>query len=290
MSMLWYDLNMNTWKLDDGFELPKIGLGTWKMGGGRESDSSDDERSLHAIRFALKMGYRHIDTAEVYGDGHAEELVGEAVKDFNREELIIATKVAKVHLAKDDVLAAAEGSLKRLGTDYIDIYYIHAPNPEVPLRETMEAMNSLVKEGIVRHIAVSNFTPSMVDEAQALADTKIVANQVEYSLSTQIEGNYGYNKNVYSEMVPYCQEKDLLLVAYRPVNRGELLSPNKVLDEMARKYGKTRGEIAINWLVSQKHVATIPMSQDEGHLKENLDAGEWEMGPEDLIILGEAYR
>ena len=286
----WYTGFMNTWKLDNGFELPKVGLGTWKMGGGMETDTSEDELSLKAIKSALEMGYRHIDTAEVYGDGHAEELVGEIAKDFNREELIIASKVAKVNLRHDDVLNAAEKSLERLGMDYIDMYYIHAPNPEIPIEETMRALNKLVADGLIKHIAVSNFTVEMLEEAQKLADTKIVANQIEYSLSAQIEGNYGYNRDVISNIVPYCQENDVLIVAYRPVNRGELLQPNEVLDKMVEKYDKTRAQIAINWLVSQKNVVTIPMTQDEQHLKDNLDAGSWEMEPEDIAYLGEAYR
>ncbi|MFH1694404.1 MAG: aldo/keto reductase [Patescibacteria group bacterium] len=281
---------MNTWKLNNGFELPKVGLGTWEMGGGMETDTSEDELSLKAIRSALETGYRHIDTAEVYGDGHAEELVGEATKDFNREELIIASKVAKTNLGYGDVLSAAERSLERLGMDYIDIYYIHAPNPEIPMEETMKALNKLVDDGLIKHIAVSNFTVEMLEEAQRLADTKIVANQIEYSLSAQIESNYRYNRDVISNVVPYCQENDVLVVAYRPINRRELLKPNEALDKMAEKYGKTRAQIAINWLVSQKNVATIPMTQNEQHLRDNLDAGLWEMDTEDIAYLGEAYR
>ncbi|MEX2054537.1 MAG: aldo/keto reductase [Candidatus Colwellbacteria bacterium] len=281
---------MRSWKLNNGFELPKVGLGTWLMGGAMEADTSEDNRSLQAIRSALELGYTHIDTAELYGNGHAEELVGEAIKGVEREGLVIATKVAKTHLRQNDVLRAAEGSLKRLGLDYIDIYYIHAPNPDIPLEETMEAMNKLVKEGLVRNIAVSNFTVDMLKEAQSLADTKIVANQVEYSLSTQLEDNHGYSKNVYSEMLPYCQNNDVILVAYRPVNRGELLRPHEAIDKMAEKYDKTRAQIVINWLVSQKNVVTIPMAQNEEHLKENLEAGDWEMDTEDIATLGEAYR
>ncbi|PIR97916.1 MAG: aldo/keto reductase [Candidatus Colwellbacteria bacterium CG10_big_fil_rev_8_21_14_0_10_42_22] len=281
---------MNIWKLDNGFELPKVGLGTWLMGGNMEANSSDDEVCLRAIQSALDLGYRHIDTAELYGNGHAEELVGQAITNTKRENLIIATKVAKTNLQYEDVLKAAKGSLKRLKLDYVDIYYIHAPNPNIPVEGTMKAMNKLIKEGLIKNIAVSNFTIDMIREAQSFADTKIVANQVEYSLSTQLEDNYGYSKNVCSEMVPYCQENGIMLVAYRPVNRGELLEPNKILDKVAQKYGKTRAQIAINWLVSQKNVVTIPMSQNETHLKENLEAGDWEMDPEDIEALGVAYR
>ena len=270
--------------------MPKVGLGTWLMGGNMEANSSDDEVCLRAIQSALDLGYRHIDTAELYGNGHAEELVGQAITNTKRENLIIATKVAKTNLQYEDVLKAAKGSLKRLKLDYVDIYYIHAPNPNIPVEGTMKAMNKLIKEGLIKNIAVSNFTIDMIREAQSFADTKIVANQVEYSLSTQLEDNYGYSKNVCSEMVPYCQENGIMLVAYRPVNRGELLEPNKILDKVAQKYGKTRAQIAINWLVSQKNVVTIPMSQNETHLKENLEAGDWEMDPEDIEALGVAYR
>ena len=282
---------MNVWKLIGGFELPTVGLGTWTIGGEREPDYSNDKEFIEAIKFALEIGYTHIDTAEMYAGGHCEELVGRAVKNSDRRKLTIATKVTKGHLHYEDVLKAAQNSLERLGMNYIDLYYIHSPSTEIPLEETMKAINKLVEDGLVKHIGVSNFSADLFIKAQELSGNKIVANQIEYNLLTRERGENGYeNKNMESRTVPYCQENDVLVVAERPIERGRLLEPNEVMDRLTEKYSKTRAQIAINWLVSQKNVVTIPKSQDKEHLKDNLEAGSWTMDSEDIEELRGAYE
>ena len=282
---------MNVWKLIGGFELPTVGLGTWTIGGEREPDYSNDKEFIEAIKFALEIGYTHIDTAEMYAGGHCEELVGRAVKNSDRGKLTIATKVTKGNLRYEDVLKAAQNSLERLDMDYIDLYYIHSPSPEIPLEETMKAMNKLVEDGLVKHIGVSNFSADLFIKAQELSGNKIVANQIEYNLLTRERGENGYeNKNMESRTVPYCQENDVLVIAERPIERGGLLEPNEVMDRLTEKYSKTRAQIAINWLVSQKNVVTIPKSQDKEHLKDNLEAGSWTMDSEDIEELRGAYE
>lgn len=280
---------METWKLKSGFELPKLGLGTWAIGGKRERDCSHDKESVGSIQTAVEMGYAHIDTAEVYGSGHCEELVGQAIRGFSRDNLIIASKVVDYHLRHDDVIAAAKGSLQKIDIEYIDLYYIHAPNPDVPLKETMRAMDALVDEGIVRKIGVSNFTVTLFEEAQSYTKNKIVANQVEYSLLTRESGKYSGNVNMESETLPYCQRNDVLLVAERPLERGIVLQQNAVMDAVAQKYVKSYAQIALNWLVSQKNVVTIPMSQSEAHLKENVGALGWRMESDDIERLRAEY-
>jgi diketogulonate reductase-like aldo/keto reductase len=268
-------------------KIPTMGLGTWLIGGGTEPDYSKDNESVEAIKNAIELGYNHIDTAAMYGDGHCEELVGEAIKNFDRKKLFITTKVHRKNLRHDDLIADCKKSLKRLGTDFIDLYLIHAPNPKVPLEETMKAMDFLVEKKLVRFIGVSNFTVDFLKEAQKFSKNKIVANQIEYSLLTRNFGKYANNKNMESKTVPYCQENDIIIMAERPIERGLLTQPHSVLDKLASKYNKTRGQIAINWLISKKNIITIPKSTNIEHLKENLGAMGWNLSEGDIKLLDE---
>lgn len=281
---------METWKVDNGFGVPKIGMGLGSFGGGRTADYSNDEADIQCIKDAINLGYTHMDTSELSGGGHTEELVGEAIKDIDRSGLMIATKAWKTHLGYDDLLLAAENSLKRLKVDYIDLYYLHYPNPDIPLKETMMAMDKLVENGLVKNIAVSNFTLDLLIEAQSFSKNKIEVIQIEFSLLTRNKGKYGGNKDMESKTIPYCQKNGILVVAERPLERGILLEPNDVMDEIAKKYDKTRAQIAINWLVSQKNIVTIPMSHKIEHLKENLGGAGWSMDDADTEKLGKAYQ
>lgn len=273
-------------------KIPVLGLGTWSMGGGMMSDTTYDKENIYAIKTAVELGITHIDTAEMYGDGHAEELVGEAIKDFNRETLFITTKVLPENLRYDDVIASAKKSLKRLKTEYIDLYLIHIPNPQIPIQETMKAFNFLYKEGLIRFIGVSNFSVEQIKEAQESSPNKIVANQIEYSLLVRNEGNEYINiNNMESKVIPFCQENDIMVIAYRPLARGKLTRPGfKILDELAKKYNKTQSQIAINWLISKKKVITIPKSSKIEHLKENLGALGWKLTSEDMHKLDKEFK
>lgn len=280
---------MNFKTLKKGFSLPELGLGTWKIGGEREPDTSRDMEWVHGIEEAIRMGYTHIDTAEMYGVGHTEELIGEALRGFPRESLAIATKVFATNLAYDDVLESAQNSLVRLDLDYVDLYYIHAPNPDIPLKETMQAFDELIAQGRIKNIGVSNFTRELLEEAQSYTKNKIVANQVEYNLVTREQSHYGANTKMESEMLPYCQANDILLVAYRPLDRGIVLEKNPLMDELAEKYQKTYAQLAINWLLSQKNVVAIPKSSDTAHMQENLGATGWYMEKNDVERLRHEY-
>jgi diketogulonate reductase-like aldo/keto reductase len=272
----------------EDFMLPKIGLGTWTMGGKKEADYSNDEKCIEAIALALDIGYTHIDTAEVYGAGHSEELIAQAIQGQDRASLIIASKVKPQHLAYDDVLTAAEGSLKRLGLPYLDLYYIHAPSSDnVPIAETMRAFDRLVEEGMIKHIGVSNFTKTQLQEAQAITHNTIVANQIEYNLYTREIGKHSVHME--SETLPYCQEQAVYIVAERPLERGLLLKKTSVMDEMAQKYNASYAQIALNWLVSQKDVIAIPKATSRAHLQENFDATSWTMDVEDIERLRKEY-
>jgi len=271
-----------------GFEIPTLGLGTWRMAGGARPDYSQDDKVFSAIRHALKLGYSHIDTAELYGSGHIEELIGKAIQEVDRRKLFITSKVLAEHLRYDDVLKAAEGSLKRLGTDYLDLYLIHFSNPGIPIAETMKAMDFLVKEGMMKFIGVSNFSMKQFKEAQACSVNRLVASQMEYNLTVRNKGKF--TTNMESEMIPYCQKNEIIFMAWRPVGQGALARPgNPLLDEMAAKYGKKQAQIAINWLVSKKNVVTMPMSVGHEHLKENLGALDFALSAADIKRLDEDF-
>jgi len=268
--------------LADGTRIPVLGLGTWGIGGREQPDDTRDDEAISAIQMAIDLGLTHIDTAEYYGAGHCEELVGRAIQGINRRKIFITTKVWPTHLAKKDLRTSLTGSLKRLGTDYVDLLLIHWPNPEIPLRETMRTLEKCVDEGYLSHIGVSNFSPQLMNEAQSyLKERWIAVNQVEYSLVDQ---------KPRMELLPNCRKTGVLLVAYRPLGRGILTQQgHTVLDQLAEKYGKTRSQIALNWLISQEGVITIPKSVNPLHLMEFIGAEGWSFEEDDWDYLANSF-
>lgn len=267
-------------------KIPVLGLGTWKIGGKLEPDYSQDGQNLLLIKEAIKLGYSHIDTAEKYGHGHAEELVGQAIQDFNRKELFITTKISPENLGFKDVLNSARASLKRLQTNYIDLYLIHAPNRSIEISQTMKALDRLVDDGLVRLIGVSNFSVADLKAAQKWTKNKIVANQIEYNLVARNQGQFTFNME--KEIIPFCQQHNIIIIAYRPLAKG-FLSQSKILEDLSKKYHKTPAQIAINWLISKKNIITIPKSTNISHLRENLEALGWPMDLEDLVYLNDKF-
>jgi diketogulonate reductase-like aldo/keto reductase len=272
-----------------GEKIAAIGLGTWGIGGGMMPNYSADKQAIEAIRHAVKLGMNHIDTAEIYGGGHAEELVGEAIKEFARDDIFIASKVWHTNLRYDDVLRACERSLKRLQTSYIDLYYIHRPNPSIPLSETMRALERLYDEGKIRYIGVSNFSASLVEEARScLSHADIVADQVEYSL---------YERSIERDLMPYCLREGITIVAYSPLGQGKLARElhdgrsrrARILMEIAERYSKTPIQVALNWVIWHEHVITIPKSIRREHLEENAEAAGWKLDEKDYKLLAEAW-
>jgi diketogulonate reductase-like aldo/keto reductase len=256
--------------------MPVLGLGTWQIGG-REvrNPQNDDKKDITAIQEAITLGITHIDTAESYADGYAEILIGKAIDGHDRSKLFIASKVRPEHLKYDDVLRSCEASLKRLKTDYLDLYLIHSPSLEIPVGETLGAMNKLVENSLIKNIGVSNFKTERLKEAQKRTNNKLVVNQVYYNLVIREPEHEG--------LLKYCQENDVFLEAYRPIEKGAILAqPIPILEKFAKKYDKTPAQIAINWLISQENVITISKTSTIGHLKENLGAINWQMDKEDI--------
>jgi len=260
-------------------EVPVIGMGTWKLGGGYTPDYGSDQKAITSFKAGIELGLTLIDTAEMYGAGHSEELVGKAVKGA-REKVFIATKVSRQHLSYDGVLKAAERSLKCLDTDYIDLYQVHAPNPSVPIKETMRAMEHLVYEGKVRFIGVSNFSVQQLRQAQECLKYEIVSNQVEYNL---------LDRGIEKDLLPFAEKEGITIIAYSPLATGHLLHYSgrgiETLKRLAVKYNKTLAQICLNWLISKKAVIAIPKATDIDHLKENTGAAGWRMKPEDYEVI-----
>ena len=186
-------------------------MGTWRLGGSFVPDYSGDQMAIESLRAGIGLGLTMIDTAEGYAAGHSEELVGEAVKGM-RESVFIATKVSRAHLSYDGVLRAAEASLKRLNTSYIDLYQVHWPNPSIPIKETMSAMERLVDEGKIRFIGVSNFSVELLAEAQEyLTKYRIASNQVEYNI---------LDKHIEKDLLPLAEKESITIIAYSPLAVG----------------------------------------------------------------------
>ncbi len=260
--------------------IQKIGFGTWKVGGEMSADRLQDARSLAALRSALGLGYTHFDTAEMYANGHSEELLGQAVREsgFPREDLFVVSKVVPSNLRYKDVLRSCENSLRRLDMDYLDLYLIHWPSSSISLSESFRALNQLVREGRVRHLGVSNFNVKLMKQAQAESESPIFTNQVPYSLADR-----SYVRN---GVLEYCQDNDILFTAYSPVEEGRLrVSP--VIKAIANAHDARPYQIALAWLVSQPCVITIPMSFNPEHIAENFAAADIELTKDEIEQLNQ---
>jgi len=225
------------------------------------------ERSLQAIKTGLSCGINFIDTAELY---YTEEIVGEAIKDVKRDELFIATKVSyPYHFSYDGVMKACEGSLKRLGTNYIDLYQFHFPFRLSKIGEMMKAMEKLVNQGKIKYIGVSNFTLEQMKLAmQSTSKYEVVSNQVDYSLA---------NRRIEKDLLPYCEREGIAVIAYYPLAHGKLTKNSELLGNLKKLYpDKTNSQLALNWLISRSEVVfPIPRASNPAHVEENCGAAGW---------------
>lgn len=270
-------MQIPTKKLINGFSIPVFGIGTWEMGGRYQHNlRNDDAKDIASIEAALDLGVTHIDTAEMYAKGYSERLVAKAISGYDRSKLFLVSKVWPEWVkSRGDVIKACHKSLKRLETSYLDLYLIHYDELPMPLQEFMSAMDELVGEGSIRNIGVSNFSKERQAEAQSYTKNKIVTNQVHYNLLVREAEESG--------LLAYCQTNDILLTAWRPVEKGMLTKADTgTMQKLCGKYSKTPAQIAINWLISQANVVTIAKSSNIDHLKENLGGVGWQMDPEDI--------
>lgn len=244
----------------DHVKIPVLGLGT---------AGTKEERGKEAIKHALKIGYRHIDTAQMYGN---EREVGKAISEdsVDRDDVFITTKIDNPNHRYEDVIESVEQSLERLRTDYVDLLLIHWPVENVPLKDTLDGMNHLKKQGKVKNIGVSNFTVQLMEKAQKKADAPIVCNQVEYHPFLSQE-----------DVLTYCRNHDIILTAYSPLAQGKVIK-NDVLKAIGKKYGKTPAQITLRWHVQQPNVIAIPRSESKQHQRENLDIFNFHLKKEEM--------
>ena len=250
---------MNTLQLASGGTVPQLGLGTWRLTGG------DCET---AVRKALDMGYRHIDTAEMYGN-HREVAAGIAASGVDRSEIFLTTKVWSSNLRKNEVFESFDRDLAELNTDYVDLLLIHWPNSSVPLAETLGAFDELVEGGKVRNIGVSNFPSSLVEEAVDTAEQPIVTNQVEcHPFLNQ------------SKLLNTCRRHQVTLTAYSPLARGRVLD-DETVGSIAENHGKSPAQVALRWQI-QRGVIVIPKASSADHLRANMDIFDWNLSDEEM--------
>lgn len=257
--------NMNsTITLNNGIEMPRLGLGVFRV--------EDSEELIKAVRAAIKNGYRSIDGAAIYGN---EEAMGEGIRQgikeagISREDLFITSKVWNADLGYEETIAAYEASLKRIGVDYLDLYLIHWP-VEGKYKEAWKALEYLYKEGRVKAIGVSNFQVHHIQDLLADAEIKPVINQVELHpyLSQQ-------------KVREFCRENDIQVEAWSPLMAGNGLLENEILKEIANKYNKTAAQVVLRWDL-QSQIVTIPKSTNERRLTENIDIFDFNLSDDDM--------
>ncbi|WP_077000519.1 aldo/keto reductase [Variovorax sp. KK3] len=261
---------MRTLDLPTGGKIPVLGLGTWCIG----EDPALRGAEVAAVRSAIAMGYRLIDTAEMYGEGGAEEVIGQAIAealragDVKREELFVVSKVYPHNASRRGTPAACARSLARLGLDRIDLYLLHWRG-QYPLSETAEAMRSLVDKGLIARWGVSNFD---TDDMQQLAAPDCAANQVYYALS---------ERGPEFSLLPWQRERSMPFMAYSPIDRGSL-ADDAGLQQIAQRLGVTAAQVALAWVMAQPGVVAIPKAVRDAHQRDNLAAAALSLSAEDL--------
>ena len=257
-----------------GLALPSLGLGTWLMG--MESSKRADE--VAALRLGMDLGMTLIDTAEMYGDGGSEEVVGEAIEG-RRDEVVIVTKVGPKKASRQGTLDNCEQSLKHLGTDRIDLYLLH-DQPVHALEETLESLDRLKQDGKILHYGVSNFTLDLMQECESLdLGVNVACNQLRYALT---------HRALECEILPWCEEKNIALMAYSPVGVGKLnLAPE--LEEVARRHDVSPWCAAIAFTIRDPRVVSIPKASNPAHVRDNVKALSVQLTEQDLADLERAY-
>jgi diketogulonate reductase-like aldo/keto reductase len=242
-----------------GTPVPAVGLGTWRM---------DERTARTSVETALDLGYRHVDTAQLYEN---EAGVGRGIQaaDVPREDLFVTTKVNPWHRHFDAMVASVEESLEALDLETVDLLLIHWPNPLSDLETVMAALDEARDRGYTRHIGVSNFGRDRLDRARDLADSPVVTDQVQFHPFWPQR-----------ELLEYCQREDVLLTAYSPLAHGGALTDSLVAD-IAAAHDRTPAQVVLRWVIQHENVITIPKSTSPAHLEENLGVLDFELTPEE---------
>jgi diketogulonate reductase-like aldo/keto reductase len=250
-------ITMKTAELPSGERVPALGMGTWYMG----EDPATRPEELATLHLGLDLGVTLIDTAEMYGDGLAEQLVGEAIEG-RRDEVFLVTKILPHHADRRQAPIACEGSLRRLGTDRIDLYLLHWRG-EVPLAETLAAFMELQREGKIRYYGVSNLDIDDMKELWWLpGGSNVATDQVLYNLA---------HRGIEWELLPWLREHRIPVMAYSPIQRAGLVDDARLVN-FARRHGRTPAQVALGWLLAKDDVVAIPKTSHRKRLEENLGA------------------
>ena len=249
-------MEIPSYELKSGYKMPVLGLGTWQLTG---------DQCEKAVNWALEMGYPHIDTSDDYMN---EERIGQAMRNFDRSKIFLTSKVDDSKLHKKDLIESCHSSLERLGTDYLDLYLIHRPNPTVPIEESMEGMEELVNQQLVRSVGISNFGTEGTHSAIENAKIPVSNNQIKIH-------PYHYP----AEAIESLKKKGLILTAYSPLDTGGIVDDD-LLTEIGKNYGKSASQVSLKWL-REKGLIVIPKASSKNHLKENLAIFDWDLSDED---------
>jgi diketogulonate reductase-like aldo/keto reductase len=266
---------VRTTALPSGRRIPVLGLGTWRTA----EDPRRRADEIAALRLGIDLGMTLIDTAEMYGDGRSEELVGEAISG-RRDELFLVSKALPNHAGRRGAIAACEGSLRRLGVDRIDLYLLHWRG-NIPLQETLDAFAALTAAGKIRSWGVSNFDVDDMKELVGLSGGEAVAtDQVLYNLS---------RRGIEYDLLPWSRQNDLPIMAYSPIEQGRLLRHPSLMAVAARHPGATPAQVALAWLLRQDGLCAIPQSGRPEHVRENRGALDIRLTAHDLADLDRAF-
>ncbi len=263
-----------------GVRLPVVGQGTWNM----PENGAHLKEAQRAIRRGLELGMVHLDTAEMYGAGRVEELLGKAIRGIDREKLFVTTKVLPSNASYRGTLASAEASLRRLRVEHVDLYLLHWPGSH-PLKETMRAFDTLLEQGKTRFVGVSNFeADAMIEAAAHLEKGPLACNQVLYHLC---------ERGIEHELVPIAARHEIAVVAYTPFGRGAFLrtgAPRRAgLERIARKHGATQRQVALAFLSRAPGLFVIPKAARVEHVEENAGAAELELDADDVATIDESF-
>lgn len=244
----------------NGAEIPALGLGTWEL---------RDEACTRMVAEAIKLGFRHIDTAAMYDN---EAAVGDGIRKsgVSRDEIFLTTKVWPDNAADGDLQRSVEDSLAEMKLDHVDLILIHWPNPAVPVAETMGALADVKRKGMARHIGISNHTADLIREAVACSSEPIVTNQVEY-----------HPWLAQDAVLPELRKHGISLTAYAPLARGRVFTDGTIA-EIAEEHGKNGGQVALRWLIQQDGVIAIPRSSKIEHIAEFIDIADFELSAEEM--------
>lgn len=261
--------------------VPALGMGTWGIGGGAWSpDYSRDRESVEVLRRGFELGITLVDTAEMYGGGHAEELVGEAVKEFDREDLFVISKVWPTNASYDSVIRSARASMRRLGS-YIDLYLLHWPSESAHICDTIKAFEKLVDEGVIRFYGLSNFSVEGVESARSCSKKyDVVAIENRYSL---------YHRRDERDVIPYAQREGMMYIAYTPLEKG-VVARDDFLREIGARYGRTAVQVALNWMIMIDNVVPIPKASKKEHIEEIAGSLGWRLNEVDWRRISERYK